>query len=158
MSATPAPAGGRSVGHMADLSPCEANLILFMRLWCDGTEGRAAVWSDLSLALGAQRARAALGAFEMLFNLCARHARRPLMRHAVPCCCVGADEACFANFVMTAATGERDDAMLIATLLVRPDVAPVVTSVAAEVGLALHQMSLRPPLTAELPSRPDVLH
>ena len=64
---------------------------------------------------------------------------------------------CFANFVMTAATGERDDAMLIATLLVRPDVAPVVTSVATEVGLALCQMSLRLPLAADPPT-PALVH
>ncbi|WP_411889251.1 hypothetical protein [Yoonia sp. SDW83-1] len=144
---------------MADLSPIEASLILYMRLWCDGSDGQTAVWSDLSQALGPQRGRSALGAFEMLFNLCARHGRRPLMRHAVGCCCVGADEACFANFVMTAATGERDDAMLIATLLVRADVAPVITSVAAQVGLALHQIELRPQIaTTDLSQRPSILH
>lgn len=67
------------------------------------------------------------------------------MRHALHCKCLGADEACFANFIATAATGEREDAMLIATLIVRADVAPLIASLAAEVGLAFRQMQLAAP-------------
>ena len=62
------------------------------------------------------------------------------MRHAVECKCLGADEACFANFVALAATGAQEDAMLIATLLVRADVAPQITSLATNFGLGLQQM------------------
>ena len=59
------------------------------------------------------------------------------MRHGTACPCVGSDEAVFARFVMTAATGEREDAMLVATLLVRADVAPVATAAAQSIGLTL---------------------
>lgn len=67
------------------------------------------------------------------------------MRHSVHCKCLGADESCFANFIVTAATGERDDAMLIATLLVRADVAPLITALATDFGLALMRMNLAAP-------------
>ena len=65
------------------------------------------------------------------------------MRHAADCACLGADEACFANFIATATTGEREDALLMAMLLVRPDVAPQLCAVAMNLGLALKQMLLR---------------
>ena len=75
----------------------------------------------------------------------ARHGRRPMMRHAVKCKCIGADEACFANFIAVASEGNREDAMLIATLMVRPHLAAVITSLATDFGLALKQMRLAAP-------------
>ncbi|MGY9038053.1 MAG: hypothetical protein ACKVLA_09570, partial [Rhodobacterales bacterium] len=83
--------------------------------------------------------------FEQLCSLCARFGRRPLMRHSVTCKCLGADESCFANFISTATEGQREDAMLIATLLVRADMAPLVASLAADFGLALKRMHLSAP-------------
>ncbi len=80
------------------------------------------------------------------------------MCHSVQCACLGADESCFANFIATAATGEREDAMLIATLLVRPDVAPIVTSLAADFGLALIRMRPRRPLANFPGTAPGTVH
>ncbi|MFZ5962605.1 hypothetical protein ACOXXX_06595 [Thalassococcus sp. BH17M4-6] len=137
--------GGTPVGHVADLDGIEAASVIYLRLWGDGPEARARIWDDFAAALGAARGRAALKSFETLCALCAEHGRRPLMRHAVACKCLGADESCFANFIATAATGEREDAMLIATLLVRVDMAPLIASLAADVGLALRQMRIAAP-------------
>jgi hypothetical protein len=67
------------------------------------------------------------------------------MRHSLQCKYLGADESCFANFIATAATGEREDALLIATLLVRPDMAPLIASLANYVGLAFKKMHLGAP-------------
>ena len=67
------------------------------------------------------------------------------MLHAITCKCIGSDEACFASFIATAATGEREDAMLISTLLVRADIGPIITSLAADFGLALVRMNLSSP-------------
>ena len=67
------------------------------------------------------------------------------MLHAITCKCIGSDESCFANFIATAATGEHEDAMLIATLLVRADFAPIITSLATDFGLALMLMNLSSP-------------
>lgn len=85
------------------------------------------------------------------------------MRHSVQCKCLGADESCFANFIATAATGDRDDAMLIATLLVRPDVAPLITALATDFGLALVRMNLAAPKDMvrspeHTPPQPITLH
>ena len=67
------------------------------------------------------------------------------MRHSVTCKCLGSDESCFANFIATATDGQREDAMLIATLLVRANMAPLVASLAADFGLALKRMRLSAP-------------
>lgn len=137
--------GGTAVGVIADLDAIEAASVIYLRLWHDGPEAQAQVWNDFASMLGQQHGRKTLHAFEELCALCARHGRRPLVRHAVHCKCVGSDESCFANFVATAATGQREDAMLIATLLVRADVAPLIASLAAQFGLALHRMQLCAP-------------
>ena len=137
--------GGATVGSINDLDAVAAASVIYLRMWCDGPENQHNVQNDFASTLGLDRGQQALESFSELCNLCARHGRRPLMRHAINCKCLGADEACFANFIATAADGARDDAMLIATLLVRPDVAPVIASLAMDFGLALKQMNLAAP-------------
>lgn len=132
--------GGAPVGFVAELGPVEASAVLYLRLWCDGPDAQAQVWNDFATSLGPQRGRKALKAFENLCELCVRHGRRPLMRHRVNCKCLGADESCFANFVGYATDGEREDALLIATTIVRPDIAPMVVECAQQFGLALRHM------------------
>ncbi len=137
--------GGAPVGFIAELDSIEAASVIYLRLWCDGPDAQAQVGDDFVSSLGRNQGRKALKSFEDLCTLCARHGRRPLMRHSLQCKCLGADESCFANFIAAAATGAREDAMLIATLLVRPDVAPLIASLAADVGLALMRMRLSAP-------------
>lgn len=150
--------GGAPVGFLTELNDLEADAVTYLRLWCDGHAGQSQVAFDFEAALGPQQGNKALRALEGLFDLCARHGRRPLMRHATTCKCLGADEACFANFVATAVTGEREDALMIAMLLVRPDIAPVVTSLAMEFGLALKRKHLRTPRDVAPLSPPKPLH
>ncbi len=135
--------GGAPVGFITELDGIESASIIYLRLWSDGPEGQTSVWEDFATSLGPEQGRKTLNAFESLCGLCTQYGRRPLMRHAVSCKCIGSDEACFANFIGTAAMGERDDAMLIATLLVRPDVAPLITALAMDFGLALKRMNFR---------------
>ena len=162
MTQTTPPRGAAPVGFLTELGSVEAASVIYLRLWCDGPESQAQVWNDFAARLGPNQGRKALKSFEDLCALCTRHGRRPLMRHSVQCKCLGADESCFANFVAAAATGEREDAMLIATLLVRADVAPMIASLACDVGLALKQMQLGAPAdfaAAPLPNQtPKTLH
>jgi len=137
--------GGAPVGFITELDSIEAASVIYLRLWCDGPDAQAQVWNDFACGLGPDQGRKAVQSFEELCRLCARHGRRPLMRHSVQCKCLGADESCFANFIATAVDGEREDALLIATLLVRPDVAPLITSHATNFGLALKRMNLASP-------------
>lgn len=134
--------GGGPVGLLTDLSGIEAASVIYLRLWCDGPAGKDCIQNDLTGVLGHATGRRAMQSFENLCRLCTEHGRRPLMRHCVTCKCLGADEACFANFVAAAATGDREDAMLIATLLVRADFAPLVTAAATNVGLTFLRMNL----------------
>ncbi|MEL6414076.1 MAG: hypothetical protein AAFS01_03640 [Pseudomonadota bacterium] len=147
--------GGAPVGYVTELGPVEAGAVLYLRLWCDGPDAQIQVWNDFATALGAESGRKALKSFETLCDLCVRHGRRPLMRHNVTCKCLGADESCFANFVGYASEGDREDALLIATTMVRPDVAPALVGVAQEFGLALKRMAIKAnrPIT-----KPTMLH
>ena len=144
MNTAPNKRGGAPVGLMTELDGVEAASVIYLRLWCGGPDGQDSVSEDFAMGLGVERGAKAFKSFAELCRLCARHGRRPLMRHAVSCKCLGADEACFANFISTAADGAREDAMLIATLIVRADIAPMVASLAADVGLAFKCMNLRP--------------
>lgn len=134
--------GSAPVGHVSDLDAMRAAAVLYFRLWNGNSDNMTVIHRDWALALGAEAGQHAQHSIEALCDLCQTHGRRPLMRHDVMCNCLGADEACFANFIATAAEGDREDAMLIATLLVRADMAPVITALACEFGLALKRMSL----------------
>jgi hypothetical protein len=146
--------GGAPVGFITELGSIEAASVIYLRLWCDGPVSQSQIRNDFANGLGADQGRKAIQSFEELCTLCARHGRRPLMRHSVQCKCIGSDESCFANFIATAVDGEREDALLIATLLVRPDVAPLIASLATNFGLALKQMHLASPrdMTTSAPS------
>ena len=143
MTRAPEERGGAPVGFMAELDGVGAASVIYLRMWYDGPVSKADVWNDFSSSLGTDDGRRALKAFENLCSLCLQHGRRPMVRHAINCKCIGSDESCFANFITTAANGEREDAMLIATLLVRTDIAPLITSLAIDFGLALMKMNLR---------------
>lgn len=151
--------GAATVGHLQDYDAITAAAVIYLRMWCDSPETQANFMSDMTGTLGVGRGRKAVQVFGDLCGMCVRHGRRPLSRHALHCKCVGADEASFGHFVATAAEGDRDDAMLFAFLLVRPDVAPIVTSLAAEFGLALKQMNLAAPKEmAPIPTQQHTLH
>lgn len=114
-----------------------------LRLWCDGPDVQAQVWNDFATAPGRKDGRAALASLEMLLDLCMRHGRRPLLRHHIACTCLWADETCCANFVGYASGGQREDALLIATSLVHPDMALSLVDFALNFGLALRRIALK---------------
>lgn len=142
MNASQMHPGGAPVGHIGDLDAVQAGAVLYLRLWHSGAAAQSQVWTDFARQLGPKAGRRALRSFEQMCTLCTQHGRRPLMRHDVMCKCLGADEACLANFIGAAARGDREDAMLIATLVVRADVASTLVALAEAVGLALTRMSM----------------
>lgn len=141
--------GGASVGILSDADPLLASAVLYLRLWCEGYQGQVRTRNDFTAALGTDQGTAAVEALSQICYLCVRYGRRPLMCHHVACECLGADENCFANFIACAAEGEREDAMLIATLMARADLSPSLTGLAQQFGLALKRMPLRAPAVAE---------
>lgn len=150
--------GGAPVGHIADLDAVEAAAVMYFRLWCDGPEAQARVRSEFLAALGADHGQSAFRSFEHLCDLCVRLGRRPLMRHDLTCQCLGADEACFATFVAAATASDREDAFLIATILVRADVAICLIDHAQAFGLALKRMALRSALPMPMPRHQSTFH
>ncbi|WP_417207988.1 hypothetical protein [Antarctobacter sp.] len=150
--------GGAPVGYLSELAPVEAGAVLYLRLWCESAEARSQVWNDFARHLGPAQGRHALGSFETLCDLCARHGRRPLMRHHVTCKCLGADESCFATFIGYASEGLREDALQMAMTLVRPDMATVLAGLAEDFGLALRRMTITAPKTPPTTTRHQTLH
>lgn len=150
--------GSAPVGYVAELNAIEAGAVMYLRLWCDGPESQVVVTQDFFRRLGTHHGREALNSLEQLCSLCVSYGRRPLMRHQVDCKCLGADESCFANFVATASEGDREDAMMIATILVRADMAPCLVGLAQSVGLALKRMTLRTPPASDWPAPPNQVY
>ena len=150
--------GGAPVGVIDELGPIETGAVLTFRAWSDGAAEQSVILEQFVLALGQDHGRAAVEAFANLTELCARHGRRPLMRHHLTCRCLGADECCFANLIVQAAEGDPEDAMLIATLLVRADMAPCAAALARDVGLALKRLSLRFEHSGGLPESAARMH
>jgi alkanesulfonate monooxygenase SsuD/methylene tetrahydromethanopterin reductase-like flavin-dependent oxidoreductase (luciferase family) len=134
--AFPPQRGGAAVGFLADLPAVEQGAVLFLRQWCGGPKARARIGQDFTLAFGPVRGAVLAFAQDRLMQLVLGQARRPLMRHADGCACLGGDEAAFAQLVASAAAGQADDAAMIAlTLMSGPCVAETV-ELAEELGLA----------------------
>ena len=135
--------GAAPVGFLADLGAVEAAAVRCLRSWSDGAGAWDSLIGDLARGLGPDGSARATKALETLCDLAMRHGRRPLMRRAAPCGQVGADEACFAHFVAAASEGAREDALMIALAMLRPDIAMQAVALAEEAGLALRLMTLR---------------
>lgn len=156
---SPSSRGGAAVGRLTDLAPIEAGAVMYLRLWSEGARGRADAASDFDIALGADQGRAAMLTLDRLCSLCASHGRRPLIRHGLGCACLGADENCFAQMVAAASEGAREDAMMMASLIVRPDFAPALASLSEELGMALRRMTAAVPMPTTGHQTPSaVLH
>ena len=150
--------GGAPVGLLAELPQIESIAVMCLRLWGDGPDQQAEVWNRFATSLGPVQGREALKRFEALCELCARFGRRPMIRHCASCKCIGADESCFANLIGYASEGAREDALLLATNLVRPDMAGALAGLAEEFGMALKRLSLRTPHVAGPPEQQPTLH
>ena len=150
--------GGAPVGLIADLDPLEAGLVLYLRLYCAGPDARAQAERDFTLSLGPDHGPAAINSLADLCALCPCHGRRPLVRHGISCKCLGADEACLANLVGAAGSGDREEAMLLASLMVRADMAPCLAGLAETLGLALHRMVAMADLAMRATDRTVTVH
>lgn len=135
--------GGAPVGYVSELGPVEAGAVLYLRLWSSGARTQQQMRRDFTASLGEDHGLATLQSFEALCELYQLHGRRPLMRHDVACKCLGADESCFANFIGYASEGAKEDALLMATNLVRPEVALTLVSLAEDFGLSLRRMAIQ---------------
>jgi hypothetical protein len=136
MSVAPRNPGGAAVGRLAELPPLERQVIRCVRLWSAGPGGQRTLQDELAPRYGPAAARLAADLGELL-TATVRNARRPLMGHAVDCPCAGSDECVFARFVALAAEGAREEAVLIAALLVRADLALGLAALAERIGLGL---------------------
>jgi hypothetical protein len=145
MTTTSCKRGAAPVGVISDLDATEAAAVIYFRLWCSGPEAQAQVRSDFIQHLGHTHGMRTAETLDRLCRTCVDFGRRPLMCHSVRCTCLGADESCFATFVASAGDGCREDAMLIATLLVRVDMAPVLTALGTDFCLGLKRMQLSTP-------------
>jgi len=137
------PRGAGAVGRLAELDPVEAGAVLYLRLCWSAPDALERMTEDFATLLGDDAGQQAARGFHHLSQLCHGHARRPLCPHALHCTCLGGDEACFARMVASAAEGAREDALMMALLMVRADVAPIVLGLAQDAGLALRRMALR---------------
>jgi len=124
------------VARLDALPELQAWCVTALRHWMEGPATQTALRRDLACSHGVAGGRAILRDLDSLLDLICRDGRRQMMRRHVGCAAVAADEAVFAQFVATAATGQREDALLMAMLIVRPDLAPLAASLGQRLGLA----------------------
>ena len=108
-----------------------------------------AIAQDFQVVFGETRGRKITDSFEALCKLCVENGRRPLMRHGLDCKCFGADESCFANFIGYASEGAREDALMIAMTIVKPEKAQVLAGLAEDFGLALRTITAKCQLSGQ---------
>lgn len=142
--------GGFPVAAFDTLKGAEQVLVKCLRFWADGPEGAAKVAELLRARMDEAAAARCHRALSDVVEILARHGRRRLVRHRAGCSCVGADEAVFAHFVMLAATGEREDAMLVGALLVEGPLLLPFAEAARQAGLYLHRADAAPFSGAEV--------
>lgn len=135
--------GAIVVGDLADLPPTEAEAVRCLRGWRDGGAARSQLAERFEAALGRSGGEHAANTLAAICEHCRRHGRRPMTGRRPGSARLCADEACFADLVALAGAGQREDAFLMATMLVRPDMAPCLVSLAETLALTLRRIALR---------------
>ncbi len=146
--------GAAPVGRVLDLRPLELQIVIYLRLWCTGPRGQAEVWQDLAARLDGPDAAAALRAFERFVQSLLAAARRPLVRHAVDCPCLGGDESAIVQAMALAAAGDREDAAMILSWTMRPGAIDDLVARAEDAGLRIAAGSLPPRCFGPAGARP----
>ena len=148
--------GGASIAALDRMGTWEANLVLNLRLWCEGPCGQTRVWNEYRKTLPGECARNACRAFESLIQTLIANAQRPLVRHNVGCSCVGADECVFLHLIRCAADGHRGDAALMAALIVGPSKAEDIATLAGQDGIYARKIH-NPPTEYSNKTAPSVV-
>ncbi|MCB5198624.1 hypothetical protein LGQ03_05175 [Loktanella sp. TSTF-M6] len=133
--------GSVVVGDIRALSPMQFVTVSLFRDWFDGQAGRDRVGDFFDSALGPDLGQAATENWATFVTALVDHARRPVMRHGADCRCVGADEAVVAHILTAAVTADREDAMLLLSLLVPGEVLLVLIQYAERAGRDIWQIS-----------------
>ena len=136
--------GGAAVASLNRMDAWEANLVLNLRLWCEGPKGKMQAREDYQAAFPASEVDRAWNMFEELVGKIISTASRPLVRHELSCNCVGSDECIFVHLVRTASEGHLNDAALITTLLCGPAHAEHIAVLAGEVGSSIRSVHRKP--------------
>ncbi|WP_299813359.1 hypothetical protein [uncultured Jannaschia sp.] len=139
--APPPNPGAATVADLQAMDGAQALCVMLFRDWFAGSEGRARVEGVFVEAFGPDAGTMACDAWAELSALLTARTRRPVMRHAMTCRCVGADEAVVAQVLSLAARGEREDAMLVLSLLVPGDRLLSAVDVAERAGIALLRLA-----------------
>ncbi len=137
------PRGAAPVGLVADLAAHEAAAVRYARLWLAGPDGQAEVWTEMAGIFGPAAGRTHLRAFERMISTLLRHGRRPFAGRPVGCPCLGGHESALARLVGAGAEANREEAVLLAAHLVRPDLALALAAEAEAAGLMLRRARLR---------------
>ncbi|WP_425091153.1 hypothetical protein [Tropicimonas sp. S265A] len=127
------------------LPPTQTQFIRLIRMWTTGTDGKNAVWTLLANRLGTPRARVALRAMEQSVSLIDRCGPRPLTLRPSDDDLVNQDEHLFATLGEEALSPDREHALLLAMLLVRPDLAPALVDHMTQLSLHIRCMELPAP-------------
>ncbi|WP_371155174.1 hypothetical protein [Jannaschia sp. 2305UL9-9] len=140
--------GGATVADLRALDSLQSLIVLMFRDWCDGPDGQQRVTQVFQGALGRLPGDTGLAAWIEMMAILSDDVRRPVMRHALTCRCVGADEAVIAQVLSLAGQGEREEAMLVLSLLVSGDRLLMAVNAAERAGLACMRINLRAPHVA----------
>ncbi len=132
--------GGAPVGLLSELPAVELGAVLFLRQWCGGDAAREVIARDFTLVFGADRGAMLTQTHDAVMRLVLGQSRRPLMRHAEGCPCLGGDESAFAQMVAAAGSGDVEDATLFAMTLISSQAVPRTVVLAEHIGLAFAEM------------------
>lgn len=133
-------AGNAPAGHISEMTDVAGMVISCLRHWNRG--GAVAALALLRARVGERQGAASFAALQDLAGSLESGMRRPLRCHAPECPCVGSDEAAFARFVEEAAFGPREDALMLASLLVDARAILPLTDAAERLGLNLYRAAL----------------
>ena len=109
--------GGSPISVLSALTRTEFLSIFYLRCFSENINSKKVLADEFSYYLGKKRGLKVLSSLDNLYDLLLKKGRKDLILHSISCNYVGVDENSFIHLISCSICKEKNDALLIATIM-----------------------------------------
>ena len=132
--------GGIPISNLSYLSENELLSIFYLRCFSESKSSKKNLENELCSYLGKKKGLEILFYLESLYEILLKKGRKKFILHSVNCNCVGLDENSFIHLISFSAFKDKNEAMLIATIMTNSNIAPQLVLIAQEYAKGIDEL------------------
>ncbi len=132
--------GGSPVAVLSSLKREDFLCIFYLRCFCENLTNRKAMSDEFCHYLGNDKGMRIMFTLENIHEILFKKGRKQLVLHNIYCDCVGADENSFIHLISRSTLTDKNDSMLIATIMTNSYIAPQLVKLAEDFAIGIREI------------------